>query len=332
MSHNDWDILRTKHNSIFIADYIIDANILITVDLTHNLYLSIILDKILEWLDINKYLPKIYFDHSFANKKEIIWEITFGGDPEFELIENGEVVHASYANRYIGFCKGLYSEIGTDGSENQIELRPIPDNNINKLIDNIKILFRKIDNMKIKLSTKGDIYPLGGHIHIGLKNNNKINLSYSGILKIIKLFDYFIGIKTLKISGNGRGRYACKSSIKTKVYANKINGFEYRTPPSSIFTCPRICKTTFEICNIIISKLLNNESISISNNPDCRLKDLVNLGIPIKEAIEFIKFIYKVRKKMNYNDNIVDFWLDKEKENEFLKLKTNSKEALECVE
>lgn len=145
--------------------------------------------------------------------------LTFGADPEFELVDRTTrwIVPAS---EVISGGTSINDKIGCDGSGSQVELRPDPSSNINKFLLNFKSVLKDFvaKYPYYSLLAQGDIFPLGGHIHISISPNEKI----------LKLLDNWIGERVVDLSGSARGSYKRLSAYESKPW-----GFEYRTPPAS---------------------------------------------------------------------------------------------------
>jgi len=70
------------------------------------------------------------------------------------------------------------------------------------LVNNIKRLIGRISIDKVPISVKGDVFPLGGHIHFGIPHG------YLGdIEKIITVLDDFLGRPLVGLSGEARCEY-----------------------------------------------------------------------------------------------------------------------------
>jgi hypothetical protein len=296
---------------IFIADYIYSIKKLVTCRLLSDDFAPHInsvgikyIDIILDYLEKNCLLPT----KNEINENAIIpnWKITYGCDPEFEIIMNKRIVRADEN----GFDRATGS-IGADGAGAQLELRPRPSDNIDNLIRNITKLFArlKISHPQFALSTIGNTFPLGGHIHVGIKDKKNANsINESLINKLVKLFDYYIGELVLNTSGDARQHYKTLGACEQKDY-----GFEYRTPPSTIFTNPTICRIIYNIIDIIIKKFLNGEKFEIDNNIKI-IKRIAKLGIKKNILILLIKYMRRITNILRYDENIIDFWLNKRKE------------------
>ncbi|MCI4454059.1 MAG: hypothetical protein JHC25_03810, partial [Thermodesulfobacterium sp.] len=99
--------------------------------------------------------------------------ITLGGDPEFEVYVDGKLVPA----KKIPVFKrgGKFGPIGTDGDPEIAELRPEAAYSEEEYVENFLGLVKSLRKRKRRdyaLSVKGDVYPLGGHIHVGSPNGN----------------------------------------------------------------------------------------------------------------------------------------------------------------
>lgn len=171
-----------------------------------------------------------------------ISDITIGADPEFELY--------SLSGEYVLPASGYFEfngSIGTDGNPSTLELRPKPASNEVKFVKHVNSLMQRLIT-KFKLSIKGDMLPLGGHIHVG-------GISYDG--SIIALLDDFIGSKVINLSGNKRGDYKRLGEYRRKDY-----GFEYRTPPSAIYYNPQLLRIVFKLLLAILHKGRSEEGIT----------------------------------------------------------------------
>lgn len=211
-------------------------------------------------------------------KKKIT--ITLGCDPEFELYKGEQLIRPST----IGISS-LDGKIGSDGAGDQLELRPSPEQKVDKLVNNIRELIKKVVlDYKVSLKDSGDNYPLGGHIHIG-------GITPTG--DVIKLLDDLIGKLTINLSGYARGSYKRLGAIEIKPW-----GFEYRTPPAAIFHCPKVLK--------IILKLIKNALTQLTRKGSLELNDTIGKD-------DYLKFI----TEKDYNcliDFINNYWAKYSKE------------------
>lgn len=153
---------------------------------------------------------------------DTIEDTVLGADPEFVLMENGEML---YAASVPGF--GYTGELAADGP--WAEVRPRPTIKVDHLVNNIQKIFKEnpareyimsydwVGGCKFKLRQDGRNCPVGGHIHIGMpallydaaeysistgRNSNSscryINLIYGCLAKAI---DEYITIPMMKVDG-----------------------------------------------------------------------------------------------------------------------------------
>jgi hypothetical protein len=173
--------------------------------------------------------------------------IYMGTDVEFELMLGGEVVRAE---NYIKDPDHKYA-IGLDGSGAQIEFRPFPSDQIDKLIDNFKTLLSIFKNKypKFRLSYVGNTYSLGAHIHFSLPADSMF----------IKILDNWLGSKLIDFSGQARNNYKVLSA-----YRRQPHGFEYRSLPSFIFAHPSLTSSVFKVAQkLAYSYYFDPEGVSL---------------------------------------------------------------------
>jgi len=132
--------------------------------------------------------------------------ITLGGDPEFEVYKDGELVSASSLSIFRN--GGLYGSVGVDGVSCTAELRPSPACSPGEYLENFTALVRRVSRRGILLSVKGDAYALGGHIHVGSSNQQVVKFLKDEVEKFIEVLDDFVGRVLLPTSGRARGGYA----------------------------------------------------------------------------------------------------------------------------
>ncbi len=145
-------------NDRYAGEYCPRINCLWLTDWTHNkscLSLAMsLLPQIFEKLQVKKV-------NINSQKKNNNCKITLGVDAEFEEMTSWR----TYTPVATSYEEDLDSEIGTDGSGWQIEIRPAPAYTPSQLVKNIKKLISQISE---PISVLGNRFPLGCHIHIGL--------------------------------------------------------------------------------------------------------------------------------------------------------------------
>lgn len=148
----------------------------------------------------------------FAVRNVRVWSkevYKIGADIEFEeLNEYGRVVPSSYTGTAKDIC------IGCDGSGNQVEIRPKP-GTAEQVVKSIEELIREID---VPISTRGDTFPLGGHVHFDFVRGH--------VESFKRMIDDFLGFM-LYYSGRARREYFRRNSWRDQDW-----GYEYRSPSS----------------------------------------------------------------------------------------------------
>jgi hypothetical protein len=206
--------------------------------------------------------------------------ITLGGDPEFEVYVDGELVPA---NRLSIFSNGgTYGSIGTDGASSTAELRPSPACSPREYLENFVALVRRVSRKGILLSVKGDTYALGGHIHVGSSDNAVVKVLKDEVGKFIEVLDDFVGRVLLPTSGRARGGYARLGAYELKSY-----GWEYRTPPSSFYADPRMVRITYKLVKGLVEALLRKGEISYETLGDGRARTEEYYRFLTKRETEF---------------------------------------------
>ena len=199
------------------------------------------------WEEVKKYL----LDHGYAKTEPQLGEIsiTLGGDPEFEVIYDGEVVPASDISI---FRDGdVYDPIGTDGAAHTAELRPDCAYSEEEYVENFLGLVEEVKEEGVLLSVKGDRYALGGHIHIGSPNHNAVQVLQDEVEGFVEVLDDFVGRVLLPTSGRARGDYACLGAYELKDY-----GWEYRTPPASFYADLEMVRIVYKLTKGLVETLL----------------------------------------------------------------------------
>ena len=185
-----------------------------------------------------------------------------GTDPEFILLdENGKVIRAKKI-RYFNSTSPT-KKVGCDGAGTQVEIRPAPasikniDRFYNNIVQTLKLVAGYCNKRKYTIlggtgkkgkDSMGETHfiPIGGHIHFGATNLDKLNKSH-----FIKILDtYFTPISNMLYSsakirkrrGNGYGRLGS--------YEPKNYGFEYRTPYTFLIN-PFYTKALFSLAGLI---------------------------------------------------------------------------------
>lgn len=202
--------------------------------------------------------------------------VKIGADPEFELKKNNRVIRASGVINTRDSC---VDQIGLDGAGDQVEIRPDP-GTPGEVVRSMRNLIRKFseDYPDMDLTDDGGIYPLGGHIHVGLGSNIDIPRD------LVTILDDFIGKPTIDTSGKARGGYKGLSAVRSQPH-----GFEYRSTPAAVFQNPNITFITCKIMKNLCEHYFNEEVIEYSDVPT--VADYMKWGgLTKKQAETFINF------------------------------------------
>jgi HAMP domain-containing protein len=178
--------------------------------------------------------------------------ITLGADPEFELILDGEVVavdRAEIASKVLVLPWGV---IGVDKSGDPIELRPRPSADPEALVGNVGRLLLSVPRALGGFpSTISEEYPLGGHVHIGgvpSEDQEELVEVIDGLLG-----DLFYALSAELRLNRGYGRRGD--------WQEKRWGFEYRTPPASVWSHPGVALTFVRAIKWVTEKFLSGEDL-----------------------------------------------------------------------
>jgi hypothetical protein len=217
------------------------------------------------WDEVEKFLFSIglaYYEDWVLDCQSA--SVLLGGDPEFEVYADGILLPAYF----FPIFEGLNSSIGTDGNSAIAELRPAPTYRPEKYVENFTALAEKLAEQGILLSVKGDTYPLGGHIHVGSHNEYVVEVLRDKVEEFIFVLDDFVGRVLLPTSGVARGEYAVLGAYELKDY-----GWEYRTPPSSIYADPEMVRITYKLVKGLVETLLRKGKLSYRTLEDGRAKE-----------------------------------------------------------
>jgi len=181
----------------------------------------------------------------------------------------------------------LQSQIGCDGSGEQLELRITPGSSPKEVVNNIYKLLYSLRNYRYIIRAQSNMMPLGAHIHINIENEFGDPLIDSEIMyHLALLLDYFLGVhfarqpayRIRQLWGYGNPYYLDGRAVRT---THAHNGFEYRTPSAFLVHEPKFSEIAFEIIFRIINYYLNN--------PGKVIKLPISDGATIKDYVEILK-------------------------------------------
>jgi len=193
--------------------------------------------------------------------------LTLGGDPEFEVVdpESGEIIPATKVSLFVE--GGLSGQIGLDQEYAIAEFRPAPAYSEEEYVENFLALVERVKEEKVLLCTKGDLYPLGGHIHVGSSDDQIIKTLKGEVESFVRVLDDFVGRVLLPTSGRGRGGYYGLFAYKYQPY-----GWEYRTPPASFYADLEMVRITYKLVKGLVGTLLIEGELSYEVLEDERVK------------------------------------------------------------
>lgn len=282
------DICSKQFSQDPLLIYYPEQNICLTCDFCHDgngEWFETIMKKIINTCNISKINE---------NKKD--FEVIIGCDPEFEIY-NKKTNKIAIAPTELKGATRLRGRLGSDGSGQQIEFRPNP-GTPEKVTEDMKEIFKCLN--KENVSSIGDNFSLGGHIHFGCTKYGVLHKLQSNS-DFLKLLDIFIGKPTIELSGKSRLNYKQLSQIRDNDW-----GFEYRTPPSCIFSNPKISKIILKIAYNLAVHYYNVEKMKIHYFIDFEDYNIYG-GLNEKEYRYFINWTER-RYKDTKNKNVIKFW------------------------
>jgi hypothetical protein len=208
--------------------------------------------------------------------------LTLGGDPEFEVVdpESGEIIPATKVSLFVE--GGLSGQIGLDKEYAIAEFRPAPAYSEEEYVENFLSLVERVKEENVLLCTKGDLYPLGGHIHVGSSDGQIIKTLKGEVESFVRVLDDFVGRVLLPTSGRGRGGYYGLFAYKYQPY-----GWEYRTPPASFYADPEMVRITYKLVRGLVGTLLIEGELSYEVLEDGRAKPEEYLRFLTQEETEY---------------------------------------------
>lgn len=212
-----------------LAEYIPESNVLIMSNIFY----------VEEWTWLYGFFN--FLKSKLTRRNKIDEGITMGCDPEFELYnKRGEF----QSKDHILNEGRLQRKIGADGHGDTLELRPEPSEDPAEVVADLVMLFDSLAHLDV--SVKGDKEALGGHIHFGAPQGKKIQTTKP----LLDALDTFIGLHFQKTTGSARRDYGRKGDYRPQPW-----GFEYRTPPASIFATKEIAYITMKLAKNILETI-----------------------------------------------------------------------------
>lgn len=154
--------------------------------------------------------------------------VKIGLDVEYELYKDGTIVDAK------DYFPSLRKEIGMDGYQHQLELRPKPSNTPEELTDNLQRLMNEVYKEGFTIETKGSVWPIGAHIHFEEFKDDTF----------MEILDTWVADKVCHLNGEARGHWQGYSEYR---YTDTHWGWEYRSLPSTVTKDRETCLTIFRL-------------------------------------------------------------------------------------
>lgn len=227
-----------------------------------------------------------------------------GADPEYIIMRGGRVLSADKFFRFEGLA-------GTDGCRSTAELRPRPQDNIIKIVAEIKNIFEavydKLPDKSVKLLA-GHLqggHAIGGHIHFSVAKTSMINDLVYRLDKVLvdvitPLIDDMAQFKKRQNSGYGK-----RGDFHTTSY-----GIEYR-PIGSWLHSPVIATIYLGLAKMIYQATVLDLPVYIDSKKTffnyLSAKDVYTDDVKI--AINLFYDLIKTGYKVNWQEDIIVNWL-----------------------
>lgn len=239
-------------------------------------------------------------------------KVTIGADPEFEYVNHdGYVVDyfptSLFSERGRLPNQGGTEELGIDGAGNVIEFRPPYALAPSKLTANVRRIMERVKNHH--LSTLGDRFAIGCHIHFG------VGFNWMPPSDLIMMLDDFLGSPCYLMNGNSRQEYRDLGQCR-----DQSHGFEYRSLPAAVIQNPEFFRIVLKIGKMIVEKYVNGRVMEyeLCNLSFCgevytrrvptRLSYMRICGVTNDELTYFYKVIDEYRETKTYNKSVVACW------------------------
>lgn len=183
-----------------------------------------------------------------------IIDFTVGADPEMVITdETGNILKAD------NFVRNRNTDFGSDGNGTTFEVRPGPSKNPLVVVNNIREIFirqtiedPRFLNYRWISGSFHEEYPIGGHIHFGIKKNQIRRTTAVGFLD-----NYLSSVSLLmedKLTGIQRREesYGFMGDFREQRW-----GFEYR-PLSSWLSSPYLANAIMCLSKTIMYEVMNN--------------------------------------------------------------------------
>lgn len=228
--------------------------------------------------------------------KDYVGSLTFGADPELEIVDSNNVCRD--ASKILGIDVARPDDIiGVDGHTSTAEIRPRPGTAL-EVVDNISYIIESLANNygEYYWRVGSDFEACGGHVHIGFKHSSFISQVGNNITYLL---DMVWGERVRKLAGVARRytRYNCNGAWRRQNW-----GIEYRTPSASWLHNRQLTESVIEFTKVVMEKLFTSGVII----PRSRLIKKELQALFGKELVN--KFFAGIRQYKASNKDVIDGW------------------------
>ncbi len=201
-----------------------------------------------------------------------------GADPEFCIILQDKLVPANQLLQTLfgpdnddrmGYTVKQAGILGWDGASSTGEIRPSPNADPTKLVDNIRQLFTHLTDKTelFSLSTLSAKAPIGGHIHFELPEDRSGRVSVSNIHK--KMMSFYIpvmlGENNMNLRMRNKQNYGKITDYKSEQQSNGARTYEFRVPSAEWITTPKVAEATLCYLACVYNEVLHHPRNFLKN-------------------------------------------------------------------
>jgi hypothetical protein len=159
-----------------------------------------------------------------------------------------------------------------------------------------------LESIECALSTTGDEFPLGGHVHIG------IGFEYIPDSKLVGLLGRYLKDPFVSLNGKARGDYANDNPVEEKPY-----GFEYRSAPAAVYANPRIAKLFFTVAKNVCERYFNEGEFCFRGRARATIRELMEYGkLSNRDAKYYLTGFQSEYNEnyRNYRTDVIGLWVE----------------------
>lgn len=196
-----------------------------------------------------------------------------GSDPEFTVVFQNKKIQADRLlkkvcgklpwNQMGWRVEGMKGEFGFDGCGGTGEIRPDPENTVDKCVDNFKNILTNAHKYVggFELSTISTFAPIGGHLHVDIPNDwseDKIKEAHR------KLMSFYLPIilnenPISRAIRTGSGSYGKIEDYRVMEHRSGKRTLEVRCPSAEWITTPEVMASTLAYIGTVWHEVINNK-------------------------------------------------------------------------